>query len=225
MPGVEDERLFAFAGRAGDENGPAGGGRGEPVRVGEGRRRREVVLQVAEALHPFRRRAESLEAARVLLRLHRGHREPGERLRQEPADDAVAPEGALRDPAVDERHRDPAAGRALEEERPDLRLGQDDQARARRGEGLLDGSREVEREGVDRGLAAERALGELAARRRRDRDADSGARHAPPKLRQQVARHADLADRDRVDPDASGRGPATRRGRAGPERRRAGAGP
>ena len=164
----------------------------------------EVVLQVAEAPDSLRRRAESLEAARILLRLHRGHGEPGERLREEPPDEAVTREGTLGDPAIDERHRDPAALGALEEERPDLRLGQNDQARARLGQGLLDRSREVEREGVDRGLAAERTLGELAARRRRDGDAESGARHASPKLREQVARHADLADRDRVDPDASG---------------------
>ena len=54
LPRVEDERFLAFAGRAGDEDGPARGGGGEPVRVGESRRRREVVLEVAEALHPFR---------------------------------------------------------------------------------------------------------------------------------------------------------------------------
>src|SRR6266542_2205100 len=47
FPRLQDDLLFAFARRGGDEDGPGCGGGGETRRVREGWRGREVVLDVA----------------------------------------------------------------------------------------------------------------------------------------------------------------------------------
>ena len=85
FPGLEDDLLFAFAGRGGDEDGPACGGGGETRRVGEGRRGRQVVLDVAGHEDPFRPGAQTSRSAarphRSAWRRERRSRGPGETTR------------------------------------------------------------------------------------------------------------------------------------------------
>ena len=97
----------------------------------------------------------------------------------------------------------PRGPRPLEQERPELRLGQDDQPRPGGRERLLDRAREVERKGEDRdSLAGEGARG-LQARRRRHRETEAGAGRSPGERRQKVPGDTDLSHRHRVDPDAA----------------------
>ncbi len=99
-PCVEQERLLAFAGRAGDEDRAAGRGGAQALGVGKGRRRGQVVLQVAAARGPARRaRRAPRRGGRRPATAWTGAPGASERLREEAAHPAVAGERALRDRA------------------------------------------------------------------------------------------------------------------------------
>jgi hypothetical protein len=149
------------------------------------------------------RSAERLHAFGVHRCLHREDRDAGEARGERAAHGPIAREGAWRDTAVDQRDRHAASSGPLEEERPDLGLRQQDEPGTRCVERLLDGSRQVEREGEDRQLACEDRVGESAARRRRDRETPAPPGRSPFELSQKTPRNPHLSDGNRVDPDAS----------------------
>ena len=206
LPGVEHERLFAFAGRAGHEDRPPRRGAraagpasakagGAPEGRTSGCRTRapsRPALRASRAAgrppSTASRRATSL--ARVCAK-----KPPRRRYRAKERSEMRPLTSATGMP----RARGP-----LDEERPDLRLGQDDQAGPRGVQGLLD-------------RAARGRTGRRRRRPRRESVRSASSRPAavetetpkrvpgqpPPKRRQQVPRDSDLADGDRVDPDAS----------------------
>ena len=203
LPGGQDRFFLPLRGRGGDEDGASACHPLEALAVGERGSDGQVVLHVAHRPDPGGRNPEFLQPPRVLAALHEKERDPTEGAPEPAPQPAVAGIGAFRDPAVDERDRYSARRRAVEEERPQLRLGQKDEAGTHPGERPLDGAREVEREREDRDAARDDLQGELAARRRRDGKAEPASPRPRGERGQEGGRHADFPHRDRVDPDSA----------------------
>ena len=198
---LQQEGLLVVVRAAGDEHGLPR--RGEPraqprAGVAVVAHRHAVVLHVAGDGDARRIDAEVQQALLVGLVLHAVPRDEVE-LRQQPAQQAVATEGLLADAAVDDRDRDVALARGLQEVGPDLQLHQQHAARPHPAERARREAGEVERVEHDRQVGMLLARDEVAVgRRRRQHDLQVGT--FLPDARDQVVRRLDLADRHPVDP-------------------------
>src|SRR5262249_7552546 len=105
---------------------------------------------------------------------------------------------------VDKSDRHSLLARPGDQERPELRLRQKQQAGADGRQGLADRSREVQRKGEDRDPFALQGLGGFETRGGGDGDARSDAGGLAAERSKEVARDADFPDGHGVDPDASG---------------------
>jgi hypothetical protein len=117
------------------------------------------------------------------------------------ADAAVAAKRALRDPSVHEGDGNPAPLCPLQEERPDLRLGQNDEPWSGGRERPLDRTRQIERKREHRRAIRQGPVGQIAASGGRHRESQPGRWENLLQRPHEVARDSDLADGDGVDPD------------------------
>jgi hypothetical protein len=161
-------------------------------------------LDVSRHPDPIARKAEKSEPVGVEIGLDARQRDRAEDAAHERPDEAIAPERAVADPAVDDDHGN-GAGFGLEEQvRPELGLDQDEER------GLDRVHRAPHRRGkIERGVGdlRETARSRLReplsrSRHRREEEESRGALHELPPG---AARDADLPDRGGLDPEAAPR--------------------
>ncbi len=107
--------------------------------------RREVVLQVPGDRHPLCRSAQRQDPIRIGGALHAEQTNILQDAPEPPPDQPVSRERPGRDPSVDQHHRDPPRGAGGEKIRPELRLGQEHQARPKPRQGSRRGPSEIQR--------------------------------------------------------------------------------
>src|SRR5439155_18270401 len=98
--------------------------------------------------------------------------------------------------------RNAAPGSAVEKERPDLRLRQQNEPGSDGRQGALDRTGEVEREGEDGAAGLRVALRESATRGGGDGKTQAHPGSLPGERTEQSPSHPDLSDGHRVNPDA-----------------------
>jgi hypothetical protein len=137
--------------------------------LGAGARLCEVVLHVAGDMQARCRNTERSQPLRVLRRLHREQRKLRQHARHQPRA-GVNAERLRGHLAVDQRRRHPAAMRDPEQIRPELRFGDDQQARVETVKEARDDERQVRRQRDDAVSRVQPTRGREARPRKRGND-------------------------------------------------------